>query len=125
MHTYTDRHTRRCHSSSSDSGSFPSSISMTTSCSEASSYSSSSSAAAHEIGASGENDVGPEYGSLNWYVKKTQSIMPAVSGKSMQLRYSWGDDSFASDTVDTTALICSPDIMSWHWSQSGAVPPAR
>lgn len=114
MHTYTDRHTRRCHSSSSDSGSFTSSSSMTTSCSEASSYSSSSSssAAAYKIAASGEEDMGPEYGSLNWYVKRTQSIMPAVSGKSMQLRYSWGDDSFASDTVDTTALICSTDIMS-------------
>ena len=124
--TYTDRHTCRSYSSSGDSSSSTSSSSMTTSCSEASSYSGggSSLAAAYGINASDEEDGDPRYGSLNWCVKKTQGSMPAVSSKSMQLCYSWGLDSLVSDTVNTTALICSTDIMSWYWSQSGAGPPA-
>ena len=126
LHTCMDRHARCCYSSSSDSSSFTGSSSMTTSCSEASSYSSSGSlAAAYGIDASDkEEDGDPKYGSLNWYVKRTQGNMPAVSNKSMQLCYRWGDDSSISDKVNTTALICSTDIMSWHWSQSGATPLA-
>ena len=96
---------------------------MTTS-SESSSYSSSGSLAAAAYGINASEEVDPKYGALNWYVKRMKGNLPAVTSKSMQLRYSWGDDSSVSDTVNTTALICSTDVMSWHWSQSGAAPLA-
>ena len=120
---YTHRHTRRRYSSITSS-SLTSASSMTTSCSGASNYSYSSSgslAAAYGIEASDEEDVDPKYGALNWYVKRTQGDLPVFCSKSMQLSYSWGDGSSVSDTVSTTALICSTEVMSWHWSQSGAV----
>lgn len=122
-HRHTDQLTRRPYRSTCSSSSFDTSTSMTnmtTSCSEASSYSSGSLAAAYGIDAS-DADEDPQYGCLNWHVKRTQGNLPIVSSKSMQLRYSWGKGSSVTGTVDTIVWTCCTEVVSWNWSQSGAV----
>lgn len=93
---------------------------MTTSCSEVSSYSSGSLAAAYGIDVS-DADEDPQYGCLNWYVKRPQGNLPIVSSKSMRLCYNWGEGSSVRGTVDTTVWTCCTEVVSWNWSQSGAV----